>query len=203
MFVAQHDKNRKPLHGMSGTSRTRRKPVGQRFHPITTGSEPLFSKSLLTFANKCSLPSPSPSPSSSSSPIIIETPDPPTETVAKDASKAPVPVPVSPVAVTADTAARASTSERAASPDVGAASSARLRPPGKPVPRVGDDPALATNNGLATTRPPETPTTGTPNLSPNGDRHIAPAAPPQRDYGAPAQRPTATAEAGAQSIRDV
>jgi len=123
--------------------------------------------------------------------------------VAKDASKTPVPVPVPPVAATADTAARASTSERAASPDVGAASSARLRPPGKPVPRVGDDPALATNNGLATTRPPETPITGVPTPSSNGDRHMAPGAPPQRDYAAPAQRPTATAETGAQSIREV
>jgi len=141
-------------------------------------------------------------PTPSPSPIIIETPEPPTETVAKDASKAPVSLPVPPVA-TADTTARASTGERAASPDVGAASSARLRPPGKPVPRVGDDPALATNNGLATTRPPETPTAGTPSPSPNGDRHIAPGAPPQRDYAAPVQRPTASAESGAQSIRDV
>jgi len=133
--------------------------------------------------------------------IIIETADPsPTSNLAKDAAKSPVPTP-SP-ATPADTTARALTADRAPSPDVGAASGARARPPGKPVPRVGEDPALAVNSGIGTTRPPESPTGGPPNASVNTDRHVVPSTPPPRDYGT-AQRPTAPAESGGQSIRDV
>ena len=77
-----------------------------------------------------------------------------------------------------------------------------MRPPGKPVPRVGEDPPLAANNGIGTTRPPESPTPGSPNASVNGDRHVVPTTPPSRDYGT-VQRPTAPAEYGGQSIRDV
>ena len=77
-----------------------------------------------------------------------------------------------------------------------------MRPPGKPVPRVGDDPALAANSGVGTTRPPESPTPGAPNASVNGDRHVVPTTPPPRDTGT-MQRPTPPAEYGGQSIRDV
>jgi hypothetical protein len=142
-------------------------------------------------------------PSPPPPPIIIEAPEEPPSTLAKDATKAPVPMPVPPVTATADTGARGSTVDRAPSPDAGAASSARLRPPGKPVPRVGDDPSVAANNGLGTTRPPDSPTPGSPNSSPSADRHVAPGTPPSRDYGAPAQRPVPAIESSTQSIHDV
>ena len=92
--------------------------------------------------------------------------------------------------------------DRAPSPDAGAASAARLRPPGKPVPPVGEEPALAATNGIGTTRPPESPTTGSPNPSVNGDRHAVPRTPPPRDYGS-VQRPTAAPSTGGPTIRDV
>jgi len=133
--------------------------------------------------------------------IIIETPEPaPASTLAKDAATSPPTTP-SP-AVAADTTARASSSDRAQIADVGAASGARVRPPGKPVPRVGEDPALAANNGIGTTRPPESSATASPGAGVNGDRHPVPSAPSSRDNGT-AQRPTAPAEYGGQSIRDV
>ena len=70
------------------------------------------------------------------------------------------------------------------------------------MPRVGEDPPLAANNGIGTTRPPESPTPGTPNAGVNGDRHVVPTTPPSRDNGT-VQRPTAPAEYGGQSIDDV
>jgi serine/threonine protein kinase len=139
--------------------------------------------------------------------IIIETPDPsPTSTVANEAAKPPLPTPTATPApaspaTPADTTARAPTAG-AAIPDAGAASAARARPQGKPVPRVGEDPALAGNSGIGTTRPPESPTTGSPTASTNGDRHVVPSTPAPRDYGT-VQRPTPSADYGGQSIRDV
>jgi hypothetical protein len=138
--------------------------------------------------------------------IIIETADPaPTSTLANDATKSSLPAPSTATPATsapaADTTARASPADRAASPDAGAASGARARPPGKPVPRVGEDPALAATNGIGTTRPPESPPTGAPNASVNGS-HVVPSTPPLRDPGT-VQRPTAPADYGGQSIRDV
>jgi len=139
-------------------------------------------------------------PASAAPEIIIETPEPsPTSTLANDGVKSPpaAPSPAPP----ADATARVSPADRAAIADAGAASAARLRPPGKPVPPVGQEPALAATNGLGTTRPPEAPTTGSPNPSANG--HITPATPPSRDNGA-VQRPTAGAEyGGGPTIRDV
>jgi len=131
--------------------------------------------------------------------IIIETPEPaPTSTLPNDAANSPLPTPAAPPA---DTTARASTADRAPIPEAGAASGARLRPPGKPVPRVGEDPPLAANNGSATIRPPESPpTTGLPNASVNGDRHGVPSTVPPRDP-ATGQRPAA--ESSGQTIRDV
>jgi len=135
--------------------------------------------------------------------IIIETPDPsPASTLANDAAKSPLPAPAATTApaTPADTTARAPTAG-AAIPDAGAASAARARPQGKPVPRVGEDPALAGNSGIGTTRPPESPTTGSPTASVNGG-HVVPSTPPTRDYGT-VQRPTPSADYGGQSIRDV
>ena len=131
--------------------------------------------------------------------IIIETPEPaPASTLAKDGNKSPLPTP----AVPADTTARASSGDRAPIPDAAAASAARLRPPGKPVPRVGEDPALAANSGIGTTRPPESPTAGSPAAGVTSDRHLVPSAPPARDNST-TQRPTTPSEYGGQSIRDV
>ena len=82
--------------------------------------------------------------SSSSRPILLRrraSPRTPTK------SPLPTPDPPSPPPPTADTTARAPTADRAPIPDAGAASGARVRPPGKPVPRVGEDPALAANSG--------------------------------------------------------
>jgi hypothetical protein len=143
-------------------------------------------------------------PSPPPTPIIIETPEAEPSTPAKDATKAPVPVPAPPVTATADTGARVSTVDRTPIPDAGAASSPRVRPPGKPVPRVGDEPALAANNNAAgTTRPAEPPTTASPYSSPNGDRRPVPSAPASRDAGGIVQHPVPGAEPATQSIRDV
>jgi len=136
-------------------------------------------------------------PPKPASPIIIETADPPTSTLAKDATKAAVPTPS--VATTADTGARASLGAPIA--DAGA-SGVRVRPPGKPVPRVGEDPALAANNGMGTTRSTESTTTGSANGGINGDRRAAAGTTTSRDSGS-AQRPTAPADYAGQSIRDV
>ena len=136
-------------------------------------------------------------PPAPASPIIIETADPPTSTLAKDATKAPVPTPS--VATSADSGARASLG--ASNADAGA-SGVRVRPPGKPVPRVGEDPALAASNGPGMTRSTESSTTGSPNSGINGDRRAAPGTMTSRDSGS-AQRPTAPADYAGQSIRDV
>jgi len=140
---------------------------------------------------------PAPPPSQ----IIIETADPsPPSTLAKDPTNSPLATP-SP-GTPADTSARATPADRAAIPDSGAASGARARPPGKPVPpRVGEDP-LAANNGIGTTRPPESPPTGSPPPGVNGDRHVVPAPTQPRDYGS-VPRPTTPPEYGAPSIRDI
>jgi len=130
------------------------------------------------------------------SPIIIETADPPTAALAKDATKAPLPTPSA--ATTADAGARASLGAPLA--DAGA-SAVRVRPPGQPVPRVGEDPALAAGNGIGTTRSAESSSTGAANAGINGDRHGAAGA-TSRDSGS-AQRPTAPADYAGQSIRDV
>jgi len=76
-----------------------------------------------------------------------------------------------------------------------------VRPQGKPVPRAGEDPALA-NNGIGTMRPPESPPTGPANPGVNGDRHVVPAPTQPRDYGS-VPRPTTPPEYGAPSIRDI
>ena len=133
-------------------------------------------------------------------PIIIETADPPPAEVAKDSTKAPVPTPSA--ATTAETTARPSLAERAPIPDVGA-SATRVRPPGKPVPRVGEDPALAANSGSGTIRPPEPPTVGLPNASVGAERHTVPGAASSRESVGAVPRAAAPTEYGAQSIRDV
>jgi len=134
--------------------------------------------------------------------IIIETPEPsPTSTLANDAIKSPPVPPVPSAATAADTTARAASADRATMPDAGAASGPRIRPPGKPVPPVGQDPAMAATNGIGTTRPPEAATTASPTPSTNG--HLTPSMPPSRDGGT-VQRPTAGGEyGGGASIRDV
>jgi hypothetical protein len=144
----------------------------------------------------------SPAPPTPAQQIIIETPDPsPPSSLGKDDTKSPLPTP-SPT-TPADTTARASTADRAASPDVGAASGARGRPPGKPVPRVGEDPPLAANNGIGTTRPPESPTAGAPNPSVNGDRHVAPTTPLASRDTEPCSGRRRRPTTGGQSIDDV
>jgi serine/threonine protein kinase len=111
-------------------------------------------------------------PTTPMSQIIIETPDPaPTSALPKDAAKSPVPT--AGITPPVDSGARAAPADRAAIADAGAASAARVRPLGKPVPRVGEDPPLASNNAPGTTRPPEPPAMGQPNGSTN-DRHAAP-----------------------------
>ena len=77
-----------------------------------------------------------------------------------------------------------------------------MRPQGKPVPpRAGEDPPLAATNGIGTTRPPDSPTAGSPNASVSGS-HAAPGTTQPRDPGT-VQRPPAPADYGGQSIRDV
>ena len=74
-----------------------------------------------------------------------------------------------------------------------------MRPPGKPVPRVGEDPALATTTGANPTRPVDYPNTGVP--ATNSERPRPSAATP-REY-AGTQRPIPSiAEAPPESVRE-
>ena len=143
----------------------------------------------------------------SDAPIIVETPEPPATTStlpngATQSKEAAVPTPSAPIAG-GDAAAKASIAGKASSIDPGAASSPRLRPPGKPVPRVGEDPALASNGGLGVNRPPEPQNPGLPNANGNGDRSKLPTpGPSTRDYAVP-QPPSTTPESAPQSVTDV
>jgi hypothetical protein len=86
--------------------------------------------------------------------------------------------------------------------DASAASGPRPRPVGKPVPRVGDDPSLA-STGPAISRPGEPQNPGTANGAGNIDRSKLPSAtPPRTDYPA-VQRPPAPAESGPPSLSEV
>jgi hypothetical protein len=111
------------------------------------------------------------------------------------------------VAANGDTAARPSLGEHAPIVDASAASAARVRPPGKPVPRVGDDPALtASTTGAGTARTPDGttvfPNTGVPTT--NGDRSRPPSATAARDaYVAGQRSATPSYEAAPESVRDV
>ena len=137
-------------------------------------------------------------PAVPAAPIIIETADPSTTSAStKDAKTA---VPVSSATTTAEAGPRASIGAPGFDPSASGAS--RVRPAGKPVPRVGEDPALASSNGNSTTRPLDSPTPGLPNASSSGERHPLPGVTPQRDYPG-TQRPTTPFEFGAQSVRDV
>ncbi|MDQ6639190.1 MAG: hypothetical protein M3Z15_05940, partial [Pseudomonadota bacterium] len=121
-------------------------------------------------------------------------------------AREPVPtVPTSSI-VANDTAARATSVERAPMADglSAAASAARVRPPGKPVPRVGEDPALAASTGNGTTtRAIEYPSPSSPGASGNGERSRLSGAAPPRDYPA-VQRPTSPVmESAAESLREL
>lgn len=118
-------------------------------------------------------------------PPIIETPDPSeAAALAKDA-KTPS---TSSLATNADTGSRGSTGDRANAAD-GETNAARVRPAGKPVPRVGEDGALAaTNSAFGTTRPPDSAAPTFPAANANADRSRPPSATAPRDYTA-AQRP--------------
>jgi hypothetical protein len=105
-------------------------------------------------------------------PIIIETPDPPTAEANKDATKPRCSLRRRRRSPRPRTTPRApSTVDRAPAVDPRAASTARVRPPGKPVPRVGEDPALAATTASARrgrrTRRPRThrPTAATANVT--------------------------------------
>ncbi len=110
--------------------------------------------------------------------IIIEAAEPaPSSTLAKDAKSA---LPTPSVAATADTAPRIATGDRA--PMFDAASAARVRPPGKPVPRVGEDPALASTNPGAAPRPLDPANPQLPAATGSNERSRAAAATIARDY---------------------
>jgi serine/threonine protein kinase len=144
----------------------------------------------------------------SNAPIIVETPEPPTTTSTLPPQPATPPkepaVSTPPASITGDeAAAKASSAGKAPMVDL-SASAPRVRPAGKPVPRVGDDPALAANGGLGPNRPPEPQNPGVPSANGNGGDRSKPAAPAPstRDYPMP-QPPPATAEPGPLSIGDV
>jgi hypothetical protein len=129
-------------------------------------------------------------------PMIVEAADPAATTMAKDA-KAPMTAP--PITATGDTSARASIADRAPVADGGAASAARVRPPGKPVPRVGEDPALATTTGANPARPVEYPNTGAP---PTNTERPRPQAATPREYAGTQRQIPSIAEAAPESVRE-
>ena len=133
-------------------------------------------------------------------PIIIEKADPsPTSTVAKDATSCrrrrrrhhP------------RRHRRERRSASARSPTPAPRAGRAVRPPGKPVPRVGEDPPLAANDGIGTTPSARVADhRGRRTRASTAIVTCVPTTPPPRDYRH-RQRPTAPAESVGQSIDDV
>ena len=95
---------------------------------------------------------------------------------------------------------RVSLGDRANTAD-GAASASRVRPPGKPVPRVGEDGALAaTNSALGTTRPLDSTAPTFPAANGNVDKSRPPTSTVPRDYPG-VQRPSLV-ENASDTLRD-
>jgi serine/threonine protein kinase len=137
------------------------------------------------------------------SPILIEQAAPKTATV-----EAAPPVSDKPAAESAlgdnDKTLSRPGSERSpiVDPSSAAASAARVRPAGKPVPKVGEDGALlpAPGTGL-NARPPESPGGYGTTPTPNTDRSRLTPSPLPGSYAAP--RPAAPSEGGPQGIEEV
>jgi len=124
----------------------------------------------------------------------------PPDTVRKESAMSPSTASVA----GGDAAPKASIAGNAPAVDAAAASAPRLRPAGKPVPRVGDDPALASSvgAGAGVNRPPEPQNPGMPSANGSGDRPRQPAPTPStRDYAVPQQPPVM--ESAPQSVNDV
>ncbi|MEO5844822.1 MAG: protein kinase [Caldimonas sp.] len=132
--------------------------------------------------------------------IIIEAADPaPPAPLAKDARST---LSAPPVATGADAGLRTSTAERGAAFDTGAASAARLRPTGKPVPRVGDDPALASTAPAGAARALDPTSPQAPAVTGNSERSRGANPTTARDYPG-AQRPATALPVVQNSIREV
>jgi len=131
----------------------------------------------------------------STAPIIVEPAEPATTSaLPSDATLSKEPAMSTP---TASIAGKAPMVEAAA------ASGPRVRPAGKPVPRVGEDPALASSASPGINRPPEPQNPGLVNANGNSDRSKMPSpTPPSRDYPA-LQQPPAAVESASQSVTDV